>query len=148
MKLEYVRLLVSRFDDCFRFYRDVMGFQVKWGKEGWSYASFDTGENITLSLFNRHAMAEAVGTAHLAAEAISQDRVALIFGVENLDVAISQLQKQGAHFITSPKNYPDWGIRAAHLRDPDGNLIEIFSSMPTSEWTEQLRKDDSMFSKT
>jgi hypothetical protein len=23
-----------------------------------------------------------------------------------------------------------WGIRAAHLRDPDGNLVEIFSPLP------------------
>jgi len=27
-------LLVTRFDECFRFYRDVMGFSVGWGREG------------------------------------------------------------------------------------------------------------------
>ena len=34
MKLTHVRLLVNDFDACFRFYRDVMGFQVQWGDEG------------------------------------------------------------------------------------------------------------------
>lgn len=26
---------------------------------------------------------------------------------------------------------PDWGIRTAHLRDPDGNLIEINQPLPS-----------------
>ena len=40
---------------------------------------------------------------------------------------------------TGPK--PDWGIRVAYLRDPDSNLIEVNSSMPTSEWTDELRAE-------
>jgi len=27
--------------------------------------------------------------------------------------------------VNKPKNMNDWGIRLAHFRDPDGNLIEI-----------------------
>lgn len=61
MHLDYVRLLVSDFDACFRFYRDVMGFEVTWGEEGSSYASFKTGNGTALSLFLRENMAKAIG---------------------------------------------------------------------------------------
>lgn len=36
----------------------------------------------------------------------------------------------GAAFETEPTTYRGWGIRAAHLRDPDGNLIEINELLP------------------
>jgi len=144
MELTHVRLLPVKFDECYRFYRDVMGFKVTWGKEGWSYASFNVGK-VTLSMFKRHRMAADIGTSNLPAEAASQDRTALIFAVEDVDTAARQLQVRGANFITQPKDYPDYGIRCAHLRDPDGNLIEINSAMPRTSWSEQLRKDDDEF---
>ncbi len=34
MRLTHMRLLVTRFDECLQFYRDVMGFPVAWGEEG------------------------------------------------------------------------------------------------------------------
>ena len=40
MKLTHVRLLVNDFDACFRFYKNVMGFQVQWGDEASGYAEF------------------------------------------------------------------------------------------------------------
>jgi lactoylglutathione lyase len=140
MELTYVRLLPIKFDECYRFYRDVMGF-MQLGEEGWSYASFNAGK-VTLSMFKRHRMAADIGTSNLPAEAASQDRIALIFAVENVDIACRQLQERGAKFITQPRDYPDYGIRSAHLRDPDGNLIEIYSTMPRDEWSDDLRQAD------
>ena len=67
MRLQHPRLLVSKFAECFLFYRDVMGFKVTWGSEDDSYASFTDreGEEATLALFKSQAMAEVVGTAEL-----------------------------------------------------------------------------------
>ena len=145
MRLDYVRLLVTNFDVCFRFYRDVMGFKVTWGEEGSGYSSFSVGEGTALALFQRQVMAEVVGTADLPVEAVSQDRMVLIFGVENLDATVGKLRERGARFINESKDHPDWGIRTAHLRDPHGNLIEINSPMPTTEWSEELREEASRF---
>ena len=143
MRLTHIRLLVSNFDACFRFYRDVMGFQVGWGAEGEGYADFILGEGqCAIALFDRHAMAETVGTTDLPADALSQDRVALIFGVDDVDTTLEQLRQRGAHVVVEPEDHPDWGIRTAHLRDPDGNLIEINSSIPHQEWTEDLRDEE------
>jgi catechol-2,3-dioxygenase len=40
-----------------------------------------------------------------------------------------------------PASHPEWGIRTAYLRDPDGNLIEINSQIPHEEWTEELKEE-------
>jgi len=145
MHLDYVRLLVTEFDACFHFYRDVMGFKVTWGEEGDRYGSFSLGEGSALALFQRQAMAETLGTTNLPVETECQDRMVLVFGVEDLTATVKKLKERGARFVTKPKDHPEWGIRTAHIRDPDGNLIEINSPMSTTEWSEELREEASKF---
>lgn len=145
MRLDYVRLLVTKFDACFRFYRDVMGFKVTWGEEGDRYGSFNLGEGTALALFQRQAMAETLGTTNLPVEVESQDRMVLVFGVKDLYATVKKLQERGAHFVTEPEDHSEWGIRTAHVRDPDGNVIEINSPIPTTEWSEELREEASRY---
>ena len=94
VRLEHTRLLVSKFAECFLFYRDVMGFKVNWGSEDDRYASFADREGTgpTLALFMRQAMAEVVGTSDLPSEAPCHDRFALIVRVENVDTTYEELQ--------------------------------------------------------
>jgi lactoylglutathione lyase len=147
MKLLNMRLLVSDFDSCFRFYRDVMGFTATWGAEGEGYADFDAGGNqVGLSLFDRQTMSESVGTLSLPANAEAQDRMALIFQVEDVDGTIEQLRARGAKIVVEPVNHPEWGIRTAYLRDPEGNLIEINAQIPHEEWTEELQEEAEKYS--
>jgi catechol 2,3-dioxygenase-like lactoylglutathione lyase family enzyme len=129
MKLAFTRLLVTNFAECFRFYHDLMGFQAAFGNENDVYSDFNTGAT-TLALFKRDLMAQAIGTTTKPPRADSQDSVALIFETENVDEMCRQLKTKGVRFITEPTDQIDWGIRAAHFRDPDGNLIEIFTNLP------------------
>jgi lactoylglutathione lyase len=124
VKLTHVRLLVKDYGACFRFYRDVMGFEPIWGDESSGYADFDAGGAI-LALFGRGEMAEVVGDVELPTEALAQDTAALIFAVDEVDAATARLREQGATLVAAPADRPEWGIRTAHFRDPDGNLIEI-----------------------
>jgi catechol 2,3-dioxygenase-like lactoylglutathione lyase family enzyme len=123
-KFTSTRLLVVDYRACFRFYRDIMGFEVVWGNEEGTYADFEAGET-DLALFQREEMAKAVGTANLPRERRSQDDVCVVFFVDSVDQVTEDLKQKGVQFVTEPKDYQDWGIRAAHFRDPDGNLIEI-----------------------
>ncbi|MBI4495264.1 MAG: VOC family protein [Chloroflexi bacterium] len=129
MRLTHVRLLVSDFDACFRFYRDVLSFEVAWSEEGVAYADFKAGDGSLVALFQRQLMAQAVGVADLPLDAPCQDRVALIFAVDDLDATVDQLRGRGVSFATEPQDRPDWAIRTAHFRDPDGNLLELYSPL-------------------
>jgi lactoylglutathione lyase len=138
MELTHARLLVKDFDPCFRFYRDVMRFPVLWGEEGSGYASFAAGDGARLALFDRHEMAEAVGTDKLPQEVACQDRAMLIFETEDVGAAVTALRARKAEFVVDVADYPGWGIRAAYVRDPDGTLIELNSPLPRAEWSAEL----------
>jgi len=47
------------------------------------------------------------------------------FHVDSVDEYYNYLSEKGVQFINEPHDRKDWGIRVAHFRDPDGNLIEI-----------------------
>lgn len=122
--LTHLRLLVEDYKECFKFYSETMGLKVIWGNQNTGYAEFDTGE-ARLAVFTRKEMAEVVGTSVLPAGSISQDRHTVILRVPNVDEAYAGLKEKDVDFITEPQDRTDWGIRTAHLRDPDGNLIEL-----------------------
>jgi len=128
LRYTHTRLLVADYAACFRFYRDVLGFEPGFGDEASGYADFATGE-VTLALFDQREMADAVGTSGKPAAADAQDRVTLIFGVDSVDATYADLRAKGVSFITEPRDRPEWGIRVAHFRDPAGTLIEIYHSL-------------------
>ena len=58
-----------------------------------------------------------------------QDKFAIVIEVDSVDKTYQKLKKKSVDFITSPKDMTAWGIRVAHFRDPEGNLLEIFSNL-------------------
>lgn len=128
LNFNYVRLLVKDFAACHRFYSRVLGFATRFGGEDGVYDEFDTGA-ITLAIFSRKMMAQAVGSTSLPPEAPAQDRAVLIFAVESVDETAAKLKAAGVVFTKEPHDQQAWMIRVAHFRDPDGNLIEINQPM-------------------
>lgn len=118
------RLLVVDFAACFRFYRDTLGFRPLFGSEHDAYADFEVGA-ATLSLIDRHVMGAALGTSgRFPADAVA-DPVCLVVGVDDVDAAWAHLQGIGVRLAAGPTDHREWGTRTAHVRDPDGNLIEL-----------------------
>ena len=142
MNFHSIRLLVNDFAACFRFYRDTLGLEVVWGEESGPYADFKAASDSYISLFNRHLMSEVLGTGSMSEGAAAQDSLAIIIQVEDLQKTVSKLKQQGVTFVSDVKEYPAWTISAAHLRDPEGNLIELFSPLDKSRWTEETRDLD------
>ncbi|BAZ33436.1 glyoxalase/bleomycin resistance protein/dioxygenase [Cylindrospermum sp. NIES-4074] len=128
LQLTHLRLLVSNYKDTFLFYRDLLGFDVDWGDENTGYAEFNTG-SIQLALLKKELMAEVVPNTDEPSSVANQDKTFLIFAVDNVDEVYQQLQAHQVNIIAPPQDRSDWGIRTAHFRDPDGNLIEIYTNL-------------------
>ena len=128
LKLTHQRLLVSNYKDSFLFYRDVLGFALDWGDENSGYAEFDLG-SIHLAVFTKDFMSQVVTNIDEPSPTTNQDKTILIFAVDNVDEVYQQLQEHNATIVTPPQDRPDWGIRTAHFRDPDGNLMEIYTNL-------------------
>jgi len=124
LKRSHIRLLVNRFKDCFLFYRDVLELPVRYGDENSDYAEFKT-DTIHIALFKRILMAKVVDKAGQLLDADIQDRVALVLRVDDVTAVYKKLTAKGVEFVTDPVERKEWGCRTSHLRDPDGNLIEI-----------------------
>lgn len=122
MKLTHVRLLTADTEPMLRFYRDVLGLRVTLDAGGGVYYELDSGDAI-LALFRRDLMTGMLG-ADLPPAGRS-DAVMLTFQVEDVDEAARSLRERGAELATEPFDYEVAFLRVAHLRDPDGNLIEI-----------------------
>ncbi|GAA2156317.1 VOC family protein [Kitasatospora kazusensis] len=123
------RLLVSRFADSFRFYDAVLpaliGATCARGSVDGPYASWDVGTEGVLALVDRALLAGVVG----AADAGPQDRAMFVSRVEDVDQGFALCLRHGAEPVSAPADRPEWGagMRMAHLRDPEGNLLELQS---------------------
>ncbi|GLZ10131.1 extradiol dioxygenase [Actinomadura sp. NBRC 104425] len=130
----YPRLLVEDFGAMFRFYRavlpEVLGAQLVKGTEEGPYANWDLDGEAVLVLFDRAAMAAVAGTSGLPAQApAAQDRVMFAGRVDDVDEAYDVCLRHGATPVAPPADRPEWGptLRTAHVRDPEGNLLELQS---------------------
>jgi len=52
-----------------------------------------------------------------------------VLSVDDVDATYARLCERSLQFLAGPQNREAWGIRVVHLRDPDGNLIEIYSPL-------------------
>ncbi|MEV6032219.1 VOC family protein [Nonomuraea sp. NPDC052116] len=133
----YPRLLVRDFPTCAAFYqavlRELLGVEPVKVLPG--YANWDIEGQAGLVLFGRDRLAAAVGTADLpqaaqdTAQNTAQDASMLVMKVDDVDMAADCLARHGATVVAPPQDRPDWAptLRTAHLRDPEGNLIELQS---------------------
>ncbi|WIG58036.1 MAG: hypothetical protein OJF49_000781 [Ktedonobacterales bacterium] len=131
MKLICVRLLTGDFPAAFVFWRDVMRLPVKYGPDipgtPPDYAYFDFGE-VGLELLKRDDFAATLGEA-VPAPAPTGYATLLNLRVDDLDATYADLVGRGATSVAGPHDRPEWGARTAHLADPDGHLIEIYSPL-------------------
>ena len=115
-------MLVDDFGEAFRFYRDELGLETSWGEEP-PYASFRAGDG-TVAIFERGGQGETVGLRGPG------DSALLVLEVDDVDRAVERLRDR---VVGEPADRSDWGGRVAYIRDPSGNLIELFQTIPMAE---------------
>jgi catechol 2,3-dioxygenase-like lactoylglutathione lyase family enzyme len=138
MRLHHVRLLVWDVGESIRFYRDVLGLDLKWGEEGIGYASFTGGNGVDLSVFLRTGQPEAEAAGR-------GDTVLLSLEVNDVDREVERLRSHGVALVAEPRNEDSWGLRVAYVRDPDGNLLELMRQLPRDDWSAWLHDADQRY---
>lgn len=123
MQLISFRILMNDVPAGIRFWRDVMQLKLTYGDEAMGYAYFDTG-TTGIELMGREGFASAVGM-----NATAGTSAIITFRVEDVDTAYSDLVERGAKAVAGPMDRPMWGARTAHVADPEGNLVEVYSKL-------------------
>lgn len=145
MELSNIRLLVDDFDKCFLFYSETLGLKTSWGKLGGDYASFDVGlpssSGMGLSIFKSDLMAKALGNMDKELPINTRDKTAIVMKVDKVDATFNELKEKGVIFVNEPTDMTGWGMRVAHFRDPENNLIEIWSELPKDKWDNDLQAE-------
>ena len=122
MKLASVRLVTNNLDSLVAFYTMLTGAAAARLAEDFAEIRLEgaivaIGTERSIKQFN-------VGAASAAA-----NRSAILeFEVDDVDGVRARLRLAPVDYVMAPTNQP-WGNRSMLLRDPDGNLINIFSRM-------------------
>ena len=116
----------------FQVLHQKLGLEPVWGDENGPYANFKVAEGIEgFALFVSDFMAPAVGNTDKDQPTGYREKSMVSFEVENVDDTYQALLTKGVAFINQPTDMPDWFMRVVHLRDPEENLIELFTPLKT-----------------
>ncbi|MCI4340272.1 MAG: VOC family protein [Thermoplasmata archaeon] len=129
LEFSNVRILVRDFAASWNFYRDVLGLTPGVGDARGPYAEFLWEGNARVGLFDRSIMALAVARRADPDPELSVGAFALILRTTDVDRTYADLVRRGVPFLQPPTDRTDWHLRAAHLADPDGNIIELYSEL-------------------
>ena len=146
MKFSKVRLLVKDFAKCFKFYSEQLGLEPAWGDENSGYAYFKVADGIEgFALFVSDWMAPSVGNADKELPVGYREKSLVAFSVDNVDDTYRALKEKGVIFVNEPTDMVDWGSRTVLLRDPEDNLIELFSPLAPEQWSEELIEENKKY---
>jgi predicted enzyme related to lactoylglutathione lyase len=122
MELAQVRLLVSDFPACYRFYSEVLGLKPQSGAAEGPYEKFSpvTG-SAGIALQDRAMMTGILGEI---GDEVAGHRSLVVLRVDDLDTYCEQAVSRGATLVHGPAPMTE-RMRVAHLKDPEGNLVEL-----------------------
>ena len=122
MELAQVRLLVTDFAACYRFYAEVLGLKPQSGATEGPYEKFSPAVGSAgIALQDRAMMAQVLGEL---GELVTGHRSLVVLRVDDLDAYCAQITDRGATLLHGPAPMTD-RMRVAHLKDPEGNVVEL-----------------------
>ncbi len=125
-----VSLLAEDMEKMVRFYRDILGFSTRW--DGGNFAEFETASGeLSLFIYDRRQFVQAIGENYMPPCGINQTfEIALWLPCfADVDAEYARLQKYGVRFPTGAPQTFSFGIRNFYVADPEGNLLEIGSTV-------------------
>lgn len=126
MRLDGFGIFVEDMGKMIRFYRDVLGFEIKEAEDTSNVYLIKDG---TLFLFYGRKDFEAMTSRKYDYVKGLNGHFELALYVdtfEQVDKAFADVTAKGAQPVLEPTTEP-WGQRTCYIADPEGNLIEIGS---------------------
>lgn len=126
MRLDGFGIMVDDMAVMVRFYRDVLGFEIK---EDENTSNVFLEKDGTLFLLYRKTDFEKMTNRKFSYCNGVNGHYEIALSVENfaaVDKAFANTVSAGATRIMEPATEP-WGQRTCYIADPEGNLIEIGS---------------------
>ena len=120
MNLVSMRLITDDIKRLVRFYEEAIGLSPKWYTE--DYAELAT-PSCTLAIGSKRIM-DLFGAG--AARSADNHSAILEFRVDDVDKEYEKLENVVGDFVQRPTTQP-WGNRSLLFRDPDGNLINLYT---------------------
>lgn len=126
MKLDGFGIMVDDMAVMIRFYRDVLGFEIK--EEEDTQNVFLEKDGTLFLLYRKTDFEKMTGRTFSYCSGVN-GHYEIALSVENygaVDRAYKETVEAGAQSIMKPETEP-WGQRTCYIADPEGNLIEIGS---------------------
>jgi catechol 2,3-dioxygenase-like lactoylglutathione lyase family enzyme len=119
MDLASIRIITDQLEPMVHFYEQVTGISALWPAPVFAELPLPSctiafGHAQTAQLFNN------------AARPAHNRSVIIEFPVDDVDKEFERLQGLVSEWVLRPTTMP-WGNRSMLLRDPDGNLVNLFT---------------------
>ena len=126
MRLDGFGLFVSDMGKMIRFYRDVLGFEIREDEDASNVYLIKDG--TLFLLYGRSDFEKMTSRKYEYIKGINgHSEIALYVDTfEEVDAEYKKAVEKGAVPILEPTTEP-WGQRTCYIADPEGNLIEIGS---------------------
>ena len=120
MNFASIRIITHDIDRLTRFYEQVTGMEA--ARPAPVFAEFRTvGATLAIALPATVAM-----LGEHAPKPGSNDSIIIEFVVDDVDAEFARLRDTLDDVVLEPTTMP-WGNRSTLFRDPDGNLVNLFS---------------------
>ena len=126
MRLDGFGLFVEDMPAMIRFYRDVLGFEIKEGED--TSNVYLIKDDTLFLLYGRKDFEKMTSRKYEYIKEINgHAEIALYVDTfEEVDAEYEKAVSQGSVSVLEPETEP-WGQRTCYIADPEGNLIEIGS---------------------
>ena len=126
MRLDGFGIFVEDMGKMVRFYRDVLGFEIKEGEDATNVYLVKDG--TLFLLYGRKDFEKMTNRGYGYANGLNGhfEMALYVDTFDEVDEAYANAVENGATAVLEPELEP-WGQRTCYVADPEGNLIEIGS---------------------
>ena len=126
MRLDGFGLLVKDMAQMIRFYRDVLGFEIRESED--TKNVYLVKDGTLFLLYGRNDFEKMTDRRYEYVNGLNGHfEIALyVDAFDDVDAAFRRAVENGASPVMEPTTEP-WGQRTCYIADPEGNLIEIGS---------------------